>query len=404
MKEGQIDPALKMYEKEVTSDKDKLLRLMDEGMLLRVGKKFEESNQRFLTAARLIEQSGYLSLAEQTVTLVSNEKQTTYQGEDFEKVLIHLYLGLNFLSLKNTEAALVESRRVNEILYKMISEAKRPYELNAFAKYLGGVLFEADKDDNNAFVSYQSVLKIDPDLVAKFPTIQLDLMRVAARQGMSEELEELKTKFGKEEWARAKKTLEERDGSVVFLYENGKSPQKYSSREHRVTQGRGGTAVEVLIPVAYYQKRSFLIHSALVEAEKPNTAVSVGAAKTSVLNSIERTAVQHLSDRMGRAIAKALLTAGVKAGIATGIGKATNSSDLGMLAGIALFLASEADTRSWLLLPADLQVAKLFLPAGKYNLRIFYRDAEGHDVKSETIPNVEVKSNLPTFIQSRTFD
>ncbi|MDB5039095.1 MAG: hypothetical protein JWQ35_2623 [Bacteriovoracaceae bacterium] len=395
MKRGQTDDAVKTYEKEVTSDKDKLLKLMDEGILFRTAGRFEESNSKFLEASRIIDQNGYLSLGEQSVTVLTNEKQTTYQGEDFEKVLIHLYLGLNFLSLNNPDDALVETRRVNEILFKMISEAKRPYELNAFASYLGGVLFEQDGDYNNALVSYRDALKVDPKLNSYFPAIRQDLIRMAKQMGMDQELEEFKTKFGKSDYDQALQTLKDRAGSILLLFENGKSPQKYSSRESH-QRGQGPSATEVVFPIAYYKKRPFNIGGAILE-------VNGRGAKTAVLNNIETTAIKQLKDRMGRAVAKALLTAGVKAGVATGVAMATKSKELGLLTGLALVLISEADTRSWLLLPAELQAAKLFLPAGKYDVKISYLNEYGAVVDSETVA-VNVTAKKTTFIQRRKFD
>lgn len=400
MASGEAEEAVKTYEEKVTSDKEKLLKFMDEGILLRVAGKYRESNEKFFEAAKIIEASGYLSLGEQGLTLLTNEKQTTYQGEDFEKVLIHVYLGLNFMQLGEWDSALVETRRVNEILFKMISEAKRPYELNAFARYVGAALFEREGDENDAFVDYKNVLRIDPTLKTRFPIIAQDLMRMAKRLGFGQELEEYQKEFGKAEWEKAQKSLKEKAGSLVLILESGKSPQKFSSREQHYTRregARGGTVVEVLLPVAYYKERATRIHSASLE-------VGGVQAQTAVLNDIEHTAIQHLKDRMGRAIAKALLTAGVKAGIATGIGKATDSAELGLLAGLALFITSEADTRSWLLLPGELQVAKAFLAPGKYSVSLVYKNEYGGTVRTEEISNIEIKADRPTFIQRRVFE
>ncbi len=397
MRGGRVDEALSLYEKNVTSDQDRLLRLMDEGILLRVGERYKESSEKFFEAAKLIEQSGYLSLGEQSLTLLTNEKQTTYQGEDFEKVLVHMYLALNFIALNELDSALVEARRVNEILYLMISEAKRPYELNAFAKYLGGLLFEADHDLNNARVSYLQTMEMDASSRENFDPLRLDLFRVTKKLGMSQELNELKEKFGLKSWEKADESLKEQNGAVVLLFEVGKSPRKFSSRERHVKSGKGGTAIEVLLPVAYYKNRSYQVHRVLME-------ISGQKAEAVALNSIRQTAVQHLEDRMGRAIAKAFLTAGVKAGIAAGVGTATNSKELGFLTAFALFLASEADTRSWLLLPAELQVAKVFLKPGTYSVALKYQNAAGRTLREEKIPSVVVKANQPTFIQRRAFD
>ncbi len=399
MRSGQIDDALKSYEKNVTDAKEKLLRLMDEGILFRVAGRFDESNRKFFEAAKMIEMNGYLSLGEQATTLLTNEKQTTYQGEDFEKVLVHLYLGLNFLSLNQFDEALVETRKVNEILFKMISEAKRPYELNAFARYLGGVLFENDKNENDALVAYRNTLKIDPKIASYFPVIKQDLIRMAKLNGMDQELDEFKKEYGRDEFEKALASLKEKKGSILLVFETGKSPKKVSSREtHRTRSRRTGepTLGEVVLPVAYYKKRPYRITSALIE-------VAGQSAKSAALNSIEDTAIIQLKDRMGRAIAKALLTASVKAGIATGVGIAANSKELGLLTGIALVLASEADTRSWLLLPAELQMAKLFVAPGKYSLKISYQDTYGNTVESETT-QIDVKPKQTTILQRRKFD
>lgn len=397
MRDGHIDNALDAYKKDVTSDKEALLRLMDEGILLRVGRRFEESNKKFFAADKIIEMNGYVSLGEQAATLVTNEKMTTYQGEDFEKVLIHLYLGLNYLDLQRTEEALIETRRVNEILYKMISEAKRPYELNAFARYMGALLFEQEGEENDAYIALKNTLKIDPSLADRFQTIGVDLLRLAKRMGFTDDFESYQKQFGKSAVEIAMKALQEKDGAVVLLFESGKSPKKYSSKERKMTTGKGGTAVEVLLPVAYYEKRNARIQSARLK-------VGGQTAETVVLNDVERTAIQHLNDRMGRAMAKALATAAVKAGIATGIGKATNSSDLGLLIGLGLFLTSEADTRSWLLLPRDFQVAKVYLRPGTYSATLEYLDGAKQVVRSESIDRIDLRASKNSFIQRRSFE
>lgn len=397
MRDGRADEALKIYEKDVSDSKEALLRLMDEGILLRAARRFEESNQKFFAAAKIIEMNGYLSLGEQTLTLFTNEKQSTYQGEDFEKVLVHLYLGMNFLELKQTDEALVESRRVNEILYKMISEAHRPYELNAFARYMGALLFEVEGDDNDAYVALKNTLKIDPSLAKRFEPLTVDLMRLAKRMGFLEDFDAYKKEFGSELAERAVKLVEQKSGSVVLLFESGKSPRKYSTKERRSTMNRGGTSEDVLLPVAYYQLRHYQVHAVRLK-------INDEVAKSAVLNDVEMTAVRHLQDRMGRAMAKALASAAAKVGVATAVGVASKSKDLGILVGLGLLLASEADTRSWLLLPAKLQIAKIYLRPGVYDAALEYLDDHDQVIRTEEVKGVKVQAQRPTLIQKRVFD
>jgi hypothetical protein len=391
--------ALKIYESDVTRPQDELLRLMDEGILLRTAGQFKESNEKFFAAARLIEGNGYVSLSQEAARLLTDENQKAYQGEDFEKVLVHLYLGLNFLSLNDDEAALVETRRVNEILYQMISEGKKSYELNPFARYLGAMLFEKDKEVNDAFIAYQNTYDINPLQMRRFEVLGVDLVRTAKRLGFDDELSKIETAWGENIVKRGLQSVAEKQGAVALLFEVGKSPQKISEIERRYQKSQSGTMAEVIIPLPVYQRRWTRIHSARLVAEGDESAEAV--AQT--LYDIEDSAEKFLADRRGRLIARALLSAGVKVGVAAAVGKATDNKDLGALAGLLLLASAQADTRSWLLLPGNLQVAKLFLKPGRYELRIDYLSATGKVVDSELLQPIAVKAFETTFIQRRSF-
>jgi len=276
----------------------------------------------------------------------------------------------------------------------MIFEGKRPYKRNQFAQYLTAMIYEKTGDLNSAYIDFKKILSEDPKLVQACSFLQEDLIRSSHALAFHEDFERYSKMFGSkvQKSALSKENL----AQIVFLFQNGKSPQKYSSREKRYKKAQGGSTVEVLIPVAYYQKRPYLIHSAELR-------IANQKFKTYVFNSIEETAIQNLRDRMGRVIAKALLTAGVKAGIATGVGVATDSKELGLLAGLALFALSEADTRSWLLLPAELQVAKARLPAGTYSLAVDYFTQSGQFAFSEDLGSVELKAREIKFIEKRVY-
>lgn len=394
MAQGQADRALSMYEKDVTSEPDSLLKLMDEGILLRVAGRYKESNQKFMEAANVIELAGYALASEEIVGMLANEKRSIYQGEDFEKVLIHAFMALNFIALKDWDSALVAARKVNEVLYIMMSEGGRPYEWNSFAKYLTGLLYEQDREFNDAYISYKQINEAEPDLVKTFPTLKIDLLRGALRMGFGEEVEQFRESFGGKAFEDAKNSLKQKQASVVFLLETGKSPQKYSSEESHKGEEKG--AENLLLAVPRYQSRSSEIQSAKI-------FVANQSAVTACLNDIEKTAFAHLNDRMTRYITKALLRAATKVGVAAGVGALTNSEDLGVLTGLLLFAVSGADTRSWLLLPQKLQVARIFLPEGTYSLKIQYLDRSGENLSTEKINDIRLKSNQVYFLQRRTF-
>jgi len=399
MSDQRQDQALSLYESEVKRPQDQLLRLMDEGILLRTQGRFQESNQRLMMAAQIVEQNGYVSLSEEGVRLLSDENQTTYQGEDFEKVLIHLYLGLNFLSLNQEDAALVETRKVNEILYRMISEGKRPYELNPFARYVGAMLFENEGEVNDAFIAYKQAYEMSPMTFKSFESLGIDLIRTAKRMKFSEQIDQLEKVWGRPVVTEAEAFVQERRGAVALLLEVGKSPKKISEMEKRQRKSESGSLADVIIPLPAYQRRYYKIQSARLKV------ISAGGEQTDsqTIYDIEDSAEKFLADRRARLIARALLAAGVKVGVATAIGKASDSKDLGVLAGFLLLATAQADTRSWLLLPGKLQVAKLFLKPGVYQLRVDYLTAKGSVAQSEELSQIKVEPFKTTLIQRRVF-
>ncbi len=103
-------------------DNDELLYLMDLGTVYHVAGRYEEAIATFTKADKLAEIKDYTSLSAEAGSVLLNDTIKTYKGEDFEKILINVYLAMDYTLLGKTEEALVESRRVNHKLDMMISE------------------------------------------------------------------------------------------------------------------------------------------------------------------------------------------------------------------------------------------------------------------------------------------
>ncbi|RPI95116.1 MAG: hypothetical protein EHM32_06015, partial [Spirochaetales bacterium] len=97
------------------SGKDQLLFMMETGLMLHAAGDFQNSNKVLLEAAKLADRIA-LSVSKEAASLFINETVTNYRGEDFERVLIHMYLGINFLMLKDADSARVEFKKVNDLL------------------------------------------------------------------------------------------------------------------------------------------------------------------------------------------------------------------------------------------------------------------------------------------------
>ncbi len=328
--------------------KDALLVLLDKGMVLHAAGSWEESIQVLEQADRLSAELDAISLSEEAGALLSNERQRAYRGEDFEKLMISVLQALNYAQLGKDEDALVEVRRVNERLEKMIVDEKKPYEQLAIARYIGGVLYEDQREWDSAFIDYSKALELEPRLDA----LAEPLLRLAKRTGRDDAYESLRERFPDV----PHEPLGPGEGQVVVVVEAGLSPEKEpASRQYRPD------AVE-LITVPVYRDRGATPLAQVRVAEATQRAVPV--------TSLEQVAKIHLNDRIGRMLAKQVAGAVVKAGLAAGAGAATRSEEVAYLTFLLLNLANEPDLRSWLSLPAEFQLARFRLPAGRHTVQV----------------------------------
>jgi hypothetical protein len=104
---------------------------------------------------------------------------------------------------------------------------------------------------------------------------------------------------------------------------------------------------------------------------------------------IEKLSINYLEDRIGKMIAAKIAGLAAKGAVAYGVGKLSKDSDLGQLAFIAMLMADRADLRSWKTLPAKLQMLRLPLSEGLYDMD--FQVLGINDAVLETIPMKQIK-------------
>ena len=217
--QGKYKEAAKMLLPFVNEEgKDQLLFLMECGYMLHAGGDFENSNKVLLQAAKLAEIKP-ISLSKQVTSLLTNETSTNYRGEDFEKVLIHMYLGLNYLMLKKNEEAGVEFKAVNNELQKIrLENGKARYKQNIMAKYLTAIVYEMlaqenqDEDDLEfAYKEYEQIYKLSPGL----DLVKTDLQRLSKKLNYDDDYQKWRNKFG------VKDRLPKNTGEFIVAYHAG---------------------------------------------------------------------------------------------------------------------------------------------------------------------------------------
>ncbi|MDR3606713.1 MAG: hypothetical protein P4M08_04945 [Oligoflexia bacterium] len=353
---GQYDVAAKHLREGLDKQggegsRDSLLYMLDLGLALHSAGEFDESTKVFREADRVAEIKDYTSLSKETATLLVSENIQDYKAEEFENVLINTYLAMNYALQGNTEDALVEARRVNQKLYMMVSEGKRKYQQSAFARYLSAILYESEGNWNDAYVDYKNAYALKPS----FPGLGRDLWRMARATENTQDMERWDQEFGlsAEDHQREKARIGKAE--IVVLYENGISPVKRPNPS--------------MNSVPKFYPRFNPVSFAEVDLRSAQGAWQ-NAGTTAVLDSIQAMAIENLDEKYGGIVAKKVAGMVAKGAVGYGVARMTNSPVLGELAGWILYKADKADLRSWNLLPQTLQVLRIPVEPGTYDIQV----------------------------------
>ena len=144
-----------------SDSKDKLLYLMEAGVVLHSKGDYASSNKAFMQADQIADEIN-VSISKTAMSFLINDVESNFIGENFERVMIKLYIALNYLCLNQPENAKRYFQKVEFELKDMkFSDAK--YKQNLFARYMDAITSESLGRYNDARVQYKNLLEMDLD-------------------------------------------------------------------------------------------------------------------------------------------------------------------------------------------------------------------------------------------------
>lgn len=358
--------ALVEYVKLKPSSADRVLYLMNKGMLLRMVGDYEQSTRALEEAKKLIEDLRAVSVREQALSIAVNDAAQSFIGEDFEQVMVHAYLALNYLEQQRVDAARVEALQ-SDVLLREIAQgsSSSPYVEDAFTRYLTGIVYEDEREWSDAMIAYRKAYEayqgqLDRFGVALPETLKHDLIRLADRMGLAQEAERYRESFGIRDTLSATALADQ--GEIILTVHAGLAPAK---REQAITVLNPNTGRLLRVALPQYRSRGHPFAYARV-------SVNTQSATTSRVVSVDAIAMKSLESRMpaitARAIARMIFKDSV-AKAAAGDGGGSQAM-LGAAVNIAAMFTERADTRSWFTLPGEIHLARISLPPGDYRGRI----------------------------------
>jgi len=373
--------ALTEYEKHPPSGPDKVLHLMNKGMLLRMAGDYADSTRALEQTKPLMQELSAVSVSEQALSVAVNDATKSFVGADFEQVAVRTYLALNYLEQGQLDAARVEALQVDVLLReKTESSPDSPYAEDAFARYLTGIIYEDEREWSDAMIAYRKAYEayqkqLNSFSVAVPESLKHDLIRLADRMGLREEARRYRQEFGIKETPSVAALLER--GEIILTVHAGLAPVK---RERSATMVNPASGRMLRISLPQYRSRAQPFGYARVSAESVS-------ATTSRVENIDAIAVKTLEAEMPVITARAIARMAVKDTMAKAASSSGNSGSnsaaagaglLGLAVNIAAVLTERADTRSWFTLPGEIHLARLSLPPGEYNVKIELHGRDDH--------------------------
>ena len=201
---GEYENANDILDKDTKGEKGKnrLLHYLNRGTVSWMLKDNNKSIEYFTTADHIIEdqQKNY---GLEALSLISNPNVKPYKPEDFETVMVNYYMAMNYLQIGRYDEAIVECKRINIRLNQLndkYKDNKNRYQRDAFAHTLMGLIYDANKDYNNAFIAYRNAVDVyEADYKANFNVevpqqLKLDLLRTAYLTGFYEDVRQYEEK------------------------------------------------------------------------------------------------------------------------------------------------------------------------------------------------------------------
>lgn len=367
----------------------RLLFHMDAGMIhLRCGN-YASATDYFRQAEDIARDLWTISISREAASFLINDYTRPYAGEDFERAMIHLMAAFGYIGMDDHEAALIEFRRLDTLLTGLNDRygEKNVYREDAFARYVSGILFEAEGYEDDAFIAYRRAYEVYKDYEKQYgtpapPELAGDVCRLAARVDRKDDAKEIGIDCT--EVSGGSPTGYKDYGKVVFVGFRGSAPRK---AEDGLIIPTSAGPVKIAFPRYVVPPASPMRHSFVLEPKGDAGGSTPGdqwiAADPRLAQNITRIAVKNLEDRRARVIARMAARTAAKQVAIDQIARGAESDGLRFFLNLVNLFVERADTRSWRTLPGEIYMTRIFVPPGNYTVRLPPGDRGGP--RTETV-------------------
>lgn len=366
---------------------DQTLYLLNKAMVQRMAGDYTDSVQTFEQVKPLMLYLEATSVSETAAALTLNENLRTYEAPLYERLLVHVYQGLNFLQLGQPDGARVEAAQMDDLLKRLYpGSGMAPNGGDAFPRYFTGLVYENLGQYSDAMIAYRQAYQaykaqgVSDQAIPQ--DLKLSLCRFAEYLGLTDELNTYKQSFGLEHWPPVDK--QDADGQLIFVFSDGLGPLKYP-QSVTLPDPSNGHYFSVSLP-------------ALQRRPPPVQAVEVSVGdvhvRTERMASIMSDANKQLEADKPKLMAAELARNVTRSAVANKADQ--NTPGLGSVVSLIASAVDQADVRIWGTLPDNIQVARLRLAPGTYDVTLNYLGGRGAGA-THTLKNIQIQAGQMTF-------
>lgn len=421
---------------ENSDSKDRLLFLMEAGMIFHTKGDYLTSNKVFKEAEDISENIK-TSITKSGLSFILSDNESNYTGEDFERVMIKYFISINYLMLGDLENAKVYFRRLDFDLKEMKFLAP-DYRQNNAARVLDAYVSENLNRFNDARVQYKNL----EQLLQNNQSLLGDRLVLAQKESDSKDMGKYAAgarsiQAFSRSMQRQTYAPDARLSEVIIIHEAGKSAVKESrgrllddqyfalalrgAIEIAIRSEGAGASVTGVLATLSTAENPIPIYK---EREKVNSTlrhyyvngVDIGSGE--LLNNYSDTALQNFNENYKALITKNVTSLALKIVAATiaseAAAKAIESqlnekqqNDLiavlvrfaaGAIAGLGTAQTISPDLRCWRTIPANFQIKRIFLEPGEYAFSV-----DGTNSTSTAPKTLKVEEGKPLFVSFRTY-
>jgi len=376
---GQLDDALSLHESRHASAKE-LLYFLEAGELYWLKGDHGQALKLWRAADQLVQDWEQLARLDATLitqdigSVLINDKVRSYQGHDFEKVMLTTRIALTYLMMGDVDSARVaikathereaviegfreqqalflsqedgtkNARRIEDLNWYPIevidvpelSSLRNSYQ-NAFSHYLAGFIYEQLNEPSLSAPGYRKAI----ELRSNHSVLDAGLM------GLEE---------------RLKRPANDGYTDLLVVFEEGLSPVKTSIEITELITHNDSTM---------YVPFSLPVYGARSELPQPRVAAADSIIEfSSDIVDIDLMSRRSLKDEMPSIIARGVLRSGLKVAMQIAADELDESGVVGDLVALASIAAESADDRSWRLLPGRIGLGRVHMQRGTHHIEL----------------------------------